>query len=121
MSYLTDVTWRRNAAEAHTKSQDEPACEEHTPVDRWRLYAGPYNDDQGANEHTHAAAPVVVDRPSKKDRGYGTDIVDGKDDARGRSGGFPACVRDGSRVRIGGGIHVEKSQIRVHPVQSSHQ
>lgn len=100
MSHLTDVARRGNAAEAHTKSQNESAREEHPPVDRRRLYAGSDNDDQGANEHTHAAAPVVVDRPSKKDSGYGADIVDGKDDASARTGGFPTRVRDETVSKI---------------------
>lgn len=100
MSHLAHVTRRRNAAEAHTKSQNEPACKEHAPIDRRRLDAGSYNDDQSADEHAHATPPVVVNRSRKKDGRYGADIVDGKDDASARSRGFPSRVRDGGALDI---------------------
>jgi hypothetical protein len=92
MANFRDIAWCADATEAHAKAQNEPAAQEHPPVDRWGLNTRADYDNNRTCKHTDPAAKVVVHWPAEEDGRDRADVVDCKCDTGATASRCPIKV-----------------------------
>lgn len=92
MANLRDIAWCADATEAHAKTQNEPAAQEHPSVDRRGLNTRADYDNNRTCKHTDPAAKVVVHWPAKKYGRYRADVVNRKCNAGATASRSPMQV-----------------------------